>query len=127
MKRFWSLIGTGLALFAMSCLLEPKGVQYDPPPIYRQWWVETERCSGLKGNFDRVTWFQEPGGTFLAPGGVEVYGFWTENHHIFIAETLKLNPSIVRHEMLHDLIGHPGHPSDLFIVKCAVMWPEDVP
>ncbi len=29
----------------------------------------------------------------------------------------------VRHEALHDLIGHAGHPDSPFGQRCALAWP----
>jgi hypothetical protein len=94
----------------------------DPPAPYRQWWAKTEACSGLSGNFERVQWFVVPGYQFDCPTG-ECVGRWeSEGHRIYLAEDWVENEMVVRHEMLHDLIGHPGHPNPPFGNPCPLTW-----
>lgn len=33
-----------------------------------------------------------------------------------------MNEMVVRHEMLHDLIGRPGHPDPPFGSPCPLTW-----
>jgi hypothetical protein len=33
-----------------------------------------------------------------------------------------MDEMVVRHEMLHDLIGRPGHPAPPFGVGCPLTW-----
>jgi len=35
-------------------------VQFTPPAVYRVWWDLTQACSGLSGDFPRVTWYRVP-------------------------------------------------------------------
>lgn len=58
-----------------------------------------------------------PGETFRFKG-LDIWAYWGGNHTIYVAERHVLDEQVVRHEMLHELIGHPGHPKDLFITKC---------
>jgi hypothetical protein len=93
----------------------------DPPAQYRAWWDSTEACSGLQGNFDRVHWFVVPGEDFECPTG-RCSGRWEEPHTVYLAEGWMAHEMVVRHEMLHDLIGHPGHPDPPFGRGCQLTW-----
>ncbi|HEX5388028.1 MAG TPA: hypothetical protein VFW66_15105 [Gemmatimonadales bacterium] len=92
-----------------------------PPAEYRAWFAETQACSGLKGNFDRIEWYEVDGGSFDCPGG-KCVGRWNANHRIFIASDYLESEMVVRHEMLHELIGHPGHPDPPFGNPCPLTW-----
>jgi hypothetical protein len=101
---------------SLACLPLPKGEVYIPPPIYQEWWQWTESCSGLTRSFSRLTFVEMPGETFLIRGQ-HSWGYWYD-HTIWVSEHHVMDEQVVRHEMLHELIGHPGHPKDLFITKC---------
>lgn len=126
MRRYWAIIATCLAIIAGSCITEPRGEYFVPPPVYAEWWAKTEQCSGLRGRFDQIEWYKMPGGSFFVADGTEVYGWWSESGRIFLAETLLNHEILVRHEMLHALIGRAGHPRELFVEKCAVRWVWDI-
>jgi hypothetical protein len=96
-------------------------VPLDPPPIYREWWAKTEACSGLKGHFDRVTWSVLEGRSFRCSSG-QCAGHWSKGHHIYLAGDWVMDEMVVRHEMLHDLIGMPGHPAPPFGQGCPLTW-----
>jgi hypothetical protein len=49
-------------------------------------------------------------------------GRWNDNHHIYIASAYQRNELVVRHEMLHDLLGRPGHPNPPFGQGCPLTW-----
>jgi hypothetical protein len=96
--------------------------QFDPPAEYRAWFQSTESCSGLGGDFDRLRFFRVPGGEFACPSGMCV-ARWTDEHHIYVAEAFVHNEMVIRHEMLHDLIGHAGHPDPPFGASgCGLTW-----
>ena len=120
------------ALLATACITLPAGCgsssftptndqRYSPPAEYRRWFDETQACSGLEGNFDRIKWFVVPGTEFNCPGGTCV-GRWDADHSIFIAGDWVDSEMVVRHEILHDLIGHPGHPDPPFGNPCPLTW-----
>jgi hypothetical protein len=88
-----------------------------------------ESCSGLTGKFNDVSWYYVPGTVIHTPKG-DGWGWWDGDHGIFLAEpvydytalgiddgsgTLAHEDMIkaVKHEMLHELVGHSGH-SNLF-------------
>jgi hypothetical protein len=96
--------------------------RFTPPDIYRTWFAETEVCSGLSGEFERLRFYRVPGGEFPCPTGMCV-ARWTDSHEIFVAEEFLHDEMVVRHEMLHDLIGQPGHPDPPFgSAGCGLTW-----
>lgn len=101
----------------VSCLdpfAPPTGAyRIESPGEYRAAWLGVEECSGLRGDFDRVRWYAVPGPSFPCPQG-NCSGRWLRPHDIYITESHVHNGYsgyfVARHEMLHDLIGAPGHP-----------------
>jgi hypothetical protein len=49
-------------------------------------------------------------------------GRWNNDHHIYIASAYLKHELVVRHEMLHDLLGRPGHPDPPFGNGCPLTW-----
>lgn len=117
-------------LFATACGTEPSPL---PPgatsmavhPEYATWWQSTEACSGLKGNFASIEWFQVPNtSTFESEAGL-VVGLWEKSsgqNRITIAGDYVDNELVVRHEMLHALLGRQGHPTEYFVTRCSLTW-----
>jgi hypothetical protein len=99
------------------------GVQYDPPPVYRQWWSSVEQCSGLRGDFSRVLWYEVPSAPGMwgfacpnEPPGLYCTGEWHSPHTIMVAGPNQIYPGghrydslMVKHEMLHDLTQSGDH------------------
>lgn len=111
----------------MACLLvacsafEPPGAtSFTPPASYRVWWDSMQVCTGHTGSFGRVQWFTVPGASFEGPDGKEIIGRWEPPHTIFLAESLVAVPWLVKHEMIHDLLGRPGHPREIFLDACKL-------
>jgi hypothetical protein len=116
---FWA---AALLVAVGGCGFDPEGDQpLAPPPVYREWWAKTEACSGRTGNFDRLNWSVIEGFSFPCSSG-QCAGHWSSNHHIFLAGDWQMNEMVVRHEMLHELIGRPGHPDPPFGVGCPLTW-----
>jgi hypothetical protein len=110
------------AILLGGCGFDVEGDQpFDPPAIYRSWWAKTEACSGLSGDYDRVRWEVVPGTGFECSSG-QCAGHWQSDHRIWIAGEYLENEMVVRHEMLHDLIGHSGHPNPPFGQGCPLTW-----
>jgi hypothetical protein len=126
MKLSWVsarlFLAAGLLITLSGCGFDPVGdVPLQPPAVYQEWWAKTEACSGRTGNFNRVSWSMIEGYSFPCSSG-ECAGHWRTNHHIFLAGDWVMDEMVVRHEMLHDLIGHPGHPDPPFGVGCPLTW-----
>ncbi|MGH7508753.1 MAG: hypothetical protein ACREMZ_04715 [Gemmatimonadales bacterium] len=114
--------GIGLLALLTGCGFDPEGdVPMDPPPVYREWWAKTEACSGRGANFDRLRWSVIEGRSFPCSSG-ECAGHWRTDHHIFLASDWIMDEMVVRHEMLHDLLGRPGHPDPPFGEGCPLTW-----
>ena len=92
-----------------------------------------ESCSSLRGNYDRISWYVVDGDSFDTPDG-DSWGWWTTDHDIYISRrvydwtvlpvdsnTTTIYSVVVKHEMLHELIGHEGHPEIPFETPCNVM------
>ena len=116
-------MGAAIAVAGLhGCGFDPEGdVPLDPPAIYREWWDKTQACSGLTGNFDRLTWSVIEGSSFSCSSG-QCAGHWSRDHHIYLAGDWAMDEMVVRHEMLHELIGRPGHPAPPFGVGCPLTW-----
>ncbi len=112
----------GLCLLVLGCGFEPDGeVAFEPPPVYHEWWGKTQTCSGQTGDFERVSWFVIEGRGFDCPGG-ECAGHWEDDHSIYLASDWMMNEMVVRHEILHELLGRSGHPDPPFGRGCALTW-----
>ena len=112
----------GLLLALAGCGFDPEGdMPLDPPPIYREWFAKTEACSGRTGDFDRLRWSVIEGHSFPCSSG-ECAGHWRTIHHIFLAGDWVMDEMVVRHEMLHDLLGRTGHPDPPFGEGCPLTW-----
>jgi hypothetical protein len=109
-------------LLGGACGFDVEGDQaFQPPAVYRTWWAKTEACSGLTGDFDRVRWEKVPGTSFTCSGN-QCAGHWQSDHRIWIAEGHLENEMVVRHEMLHELVGRAGHPNPPFGKGCPLTW-----
>ena len=110
----------------LGCAADPAAPstheEFAPPAEYSSWFASTEACSGLSGDFARLRFYRVPGNEFACPSGMCV-ARWTDDHRIFVAEAFIENEMVLRHEMLHDLIGHAGHPDPPFGESgCGLTW-----
>ena len=93
-----------------------------PPAAYADWWRATEDCAGLHGDLSRITWFVVPGRTSFTYGAAQYDGYWWNGvHWILLAGEKVENPLVVRHEMLHELLGRGDHPAEYFQGRCAAL------
>jgi hypothetical protein len=99
----------------------PSGARrFTPPALYRAWWALTESCSGLRGNFDAVSWYLYRGGDVFALEGKPVNGAWYgAGNRIALGDSEELDGSLVRHEMLHALLQSGEHPRQQFLGNCS--------
>lgn len=111
-----------LAIVLGGCGFEPDGaVPVARPLAYDTWWTRTEACSDRRGELDRIRFYLVPGADFDCPTG-RCVGRWEPGHKIYIAEAMATNELVVRHEMLHDLLGGGGHPNPPFGIGCPLTW-----
>lgn len=100
-------------------------VALSAPAIYREWHQSTEACSGLAGSFSTIQFYVVPGvSTFSTEDGPKV-GLWTrvgKINRIVIAGDYLEHEMVVRHEMLHGLLGREGHPPEYFVDRCHLTW-----
>lgn len=95
-------------------------IPLDMPPQYVLWWEMTERCAARQGDLSLVDWYFVPGVESLWILGKEYHGVWWPNgNRVVIAEGALDRGRLVRHEMLHVLLGVPGHPRHAFGESCA--------
>lgn len=118
--RGWVVV---LAVMGLSCnSTGPSGALTAPvPPEYRVWFDRTVACSGRTLPFDRLQFFIVPGADFECPSG-RCVGRWEPPYRIYLAEAWARSELVVRHEMLHALIGQPGHPDPPFARGCNLTW-----
>jgi hypothetical protein len=84
----------------------------DVPGEWRTWFAEVEACSGLRGDFDRITWaiHEEPE---RRDDGLVTLAHIDLPDHIWIARAYQ-NERVVKHELLHFLLQRGGHPTPPF-------------
>ena len=104
----------------------PEGaISFTPPASYAEWWTSTEACAELSASMDAVTWYVVPGvATFPTESGDKV-GYWSksrEGTRIIVAGNYREHELVVRHEILHELLGREGHPDEYFRDRCRLTW-----
>src|SRR5690349_20325461 len=116
------IVAAGMVSMGCNSFVAPEGEEaFAPPPVYREWWAKTQACSGRKADFSRIRWALVPGRSFSCGSG-QCVGHWQSSGEIWIASDWKDNEMVVRHEMLHALIGEPGHPNPPFGSECPLTW-----
>ena len=119
-------LGTSCATLAPSLSTLPLGaVAMTAPPVYQEWQRSTESCSGLAGDFSATKFYVVPGvNTFATEEGPKV-GLWSREgkaNRIVLAGNYAEHEMVVRHEMLHQLLGREGHPPEYFVSRCHLTW-----
>jgi hypothetical protein len=125
-RRTWpalfALAGVGCQ-FMTDPALPPSATRLVPPPVFTRWWAMTEACSGLSRDMSAVTWYVATGSPSISAGGQsDLAGYYSgASNRIVLADTAGLDGSVIRHEMLHALLGPSvsGHPRDEFLGHCA--------
>lgn len=105
--------------------LPPLAVRIEPPAVYSEWFARTATCSGLTGSPQTIEWYVVPGASTFRAEGADRVGMWQRSDgrsQIVIAGAYEHHEMVVRHEMLHHLIGEAGHPTDLFEERCPLTW-----
>ncbi len=114
-----------IVLLCSGCrAFEPEGAApLQVPATYATWWAELEQCAHRSANLERIRFWKVKGEEFACPNGPTCAGRWQSPHHVYIAERWIDNPSLVKHEMLHDLLNTGEHPPEIFgPAGCNVLW-----
>jgi hypothetical protein len=74
-----------------------------PPSEYARWYADTERCVGLKGNYQKVRWYMAPS-AWTGPNGI-TYGMWQDGHRITLNLPEAMDSTLVMHEAMHDILA----------------------
>ena len=114
-----------VALLMTACILptEPRlpagAVPWTAPARFALWWRMTESCSGRSGDLGYVRWYIVPDADSIEVDGQRYDGFWLgAPDRIVLVDAKRLDGPLVRHEMLHALLGVSGHPRDPFLASC---------
>lgn len=90
---------------------------YSPPQIYSVWWDEAAECSGGQGRLVDIEFHAvlDPAlssgeGFRCFESGRTCQGAFVRPNEIYIAAALTENEWIVKHEMLHALVGPEESP-----------------
>ena len=87
---------------------------FDPPPVYADWWGLTEACSGRAGDLPRIHWYLA---SSIVADGKLARARWSPPHDIVAVQGNQTEERLIRHEMLHDLLGgDPGHEGEVWDV-----------
>jgi hypothetical protein len=131
MRRLVAQGSLALAVIAGCTPTEPSqplpdgAIAIEAPLEYAIWFERTERCAGLSGRLTTIQFLVIPGvDTFPTDQGQKV-GMWTrrgDHHTIILAGNYRNHEMVVRHEMLHSLIGQSGHPDGYFAERCQLTW-----
>lgn len=96
---------------------------YPPPAIYRAWFREMEQCSGKRSAipFDSLTFVAVHAEAFAAKGRGPFLGYtYMDERTIAVVADSTGSRWLVAHEMLHVVLGAPGHPQFPFLWPCNV-------
>ena len=115
----------GCSAFEPETSLPANAQLLTAPAEFAAWHARTEACSGLRGNFGAIEWYVVPGvDAFETSEGPKV-GLWSkvgDRERIVVAGNLQRNEMVIRHEILHSLLGRQGHPSEYFVTRCGLTW-----
>ncbi len=79
-------------------------VEIEPPALYESLWQGVEQCSGITAPFDRVRWFV----VWEFGASPTIFGQWNARREISLRSDVWLDSQVIRHEILHDLLGGDG-------------------
>jgi hypothetical protein len=100
--------------------LDAGAEKFSPPPVYQLWWDMTRACSGRTGALSSVQWYVVPRAHLIFLDGQAADGYWSAgSNRIVLAGAAQMDGAIVRHEMLHALIQHPGHARGEYLERCG--------
>lgn len=88
------------------------------PETYETWFGQVARCLGMperatRERFELIRWFTAAD-IYNATEDQHAWGLWEEPHTITLLDGHELQAWVVKHEMIHDLLGRGGHPEPWF-------------
>ncbi|HSJ23972.1 MAG TPA: hypothetical protein VK929_04790 [Longimicrobiales bacterium] len=123
----WPLAVAMAAALAVASCVEltgptppPESQVMEVPAEYEHWWQLTEQCSGLSGDFHDVRWLVLED-THSIPQHNAQAAWYSRGNQILVVDGYQQNGRLIRHEMLHALLGRSvsGHPREYFVQACA--------
>ena len=115
-------LASSFEVTAIGAVAEAPGViEVVPPPQYRTWWAQAQRCTGRTRSMGEVRFAVVQGETFVVGSDerLELLGFFNPfTNTAYVAQGQMFNPLTVKHEMVHAL-GVFGHPEAVFR-KCGL-------
>ena len=88
------------------------------PPEYTLWWRLTERCAARVRDPGQISWYVMPGAEDLGQANIQGQ-YFPLSRRIVLAGHYVRNAPLVRHEMLHAIVGTTGHPAEDFQRRCG--------
>lgn len=110
-----------LASAPTARVAETPSVSIIEDPKYEQWYHELEKCSGLKGDFNRLTIYETHDRLHL---GRTFDGYWEPGSIVVRHRWEKV---AVQHEMMHDLTNSNRHPRSYFKGACGDLMRGELP
>lgn len=105
-------------LSTLDVLRKEGATPLQPPAWYEADWHRLEACSGLKGDFAAVSWYQSP--QIAVADSSYRGGYLPKNHAIVILDNALNNHTVVNHEEMHALLrGGMDHPIKYFNGSCG--------
>jgi hypothetical protein len=92
---------------------------FNPPTVYREWWAAIESCSGRQAPLDRIRWYLADA---VSGDGLVARARWSAPHDIIIVAGYENDSTLVRHEMLHDLLDGDRQHRRLEWDRCALRF-----
>lgn len=91
-------------------------------PEYPRLWQEVQQCSGLQKKWGGIKFYVIDMDVVGLPAhDIWFAAYWNQpDNSITFLQRYVHDERTIKHEMLHSLIGHSGHPDSLFITKCNV-------
>ncbi len=88
------------------------------PPQYALWWRLTERCAFRSVDLRQISWYVVPAADDLGQAGIQGE-YFPVSRRIVLAGRHVEAAMLVRHEMLHAILGTSGHPAEIFQRDCG--------
>jgi hypothetical protein len=111
-----------LLLFSAAACDAPWAVSMEtsivPPAVYRTWFAEVADCvagevDSREGRYERIEWYTATD-IYHEEATTHAVGLWVAPHKVVIRSDHLDRAFVVKHEIVHDLLGTGGHGSDRF-------------